>query len=235
MKNLAVVIICMLLPFMKSEAQLSKNKFEKEISIMAKANYLLYLPEHYKSAKDKKWPLMIFLHGSGERGDNLDQVKKHGPPKLVENGRQFDFILVSPQCPAGKRWDVNILNELLHFIIDNYAVDTNRIYLTGLSMGGYGTWDWAINNPKIFAAIAPICGGGDPQRACKIKNMPVWVFHGAKDNVVQPWRSEIMVDALKKCNANVKYTVYPDAGHDAWTQTYNNQELFEWFLQQKKK
>jgi len=210
----------------------TKHHFEKEITVMVQINYLLYLPEGYEQNDEKNWPLILFLHGAGERGNDLDLVKKHGPPKIVEQ-KDLPFIIVSPQCPAEKRWSVSDLDLLLEKIIKDHRVEKNRIYLTGLSMGGYGTWEYATENPERFAAIAPICGGGSPWQAYRLASMPVWVFHGAKDPVVPIEKSEEMVKALKKVNGNVKFTVYPEATHDSWTETYDNPELYEWFLKQK--
>lgn len=195
--------------------------------------YLLYLPENYQKKKTE-WPLILFLHGAGERGSDIELVKKHGPPKLVEE-KDFPFIIVSPQCPAELWWDVELLNELLDDVISKYQVDENRIYLTGLSMGGYGTWSLATKYPEKFAAIAPICGGGDPKNVSNMKTIPAWVFHGAKDSVVPLARSEEMVEALRYAEGFVTFTVYPEAGHDSWTETYNNKALYEWFLNFKKK
>lgn len=207
----------------------TKHHFEKEITVMVQINYLLYLPEGYEQNDEKNWPLILFLHGAGERGNDLDLVKKHGPPKIVEK-KDLPFIIVSPQCPAEKRWSVRDLDLLLEKIIKDHRVEKNRIYLTGLSMGGYGTWEYAMEKPERFAAIAPICGGGSPWQAYRLASMPVWVFHGAKDPVVPIEKSEEMVKALKKVNGNVKFTVYPEATHDSWTETYDNPELYKWFL-----
>jgi predicted esterase len=197
-------------------------------------NYLLYLPKNYAQDVNKKWPLLIFLHGSGERGDNLMQVAKHGPPKLAEEGKDFPFIVVSPQCREGGQWITAQLNDLLNQVIRENRIDTTRVYLTGLSMGGFGTWDWAIQNPERFAAIVPICGGGEPEKVWSIRKMPIWVFHGAKDNAVPLKRSEQMVEALKKVGNPVQFTIYPEAYHDSWTETYNNPALYEWLLKQQK-
>ncbi|MCX7009947.1 MAG: prolyl oligopeptidase family serine peptidase [Kiritimatiellaeota bacterium] len=199
--------------------------------------YLLYLPEDYAQSK-KKWPLILFLHGAGERGDDVQVVAKHGPPKLVAAGKQLPFIIVSPQCPQRDWWsnDLQIaaLDGLLKEIVSNYRVDTDRLYLTGLSMGGFGSWKLATEYPTRFAAVAPICGKGDPTKAKLIKDLPIWVFHGAKDPVVPIANSKDMVDALKQCGSDVKFTIYPDAQHDSWTETYNNPELYTWFLQHKR-
>lgn len=196
--------------------------------------YLLYLPKDY--AKKEAWPVLLFLHGAGERGDNLDQVKRHGPPKLIEEGKEFPFIVVSPQCPRDRWWEPLELSVLLDEIVEKNKVDQDRIYVTGLSMGGFGTWSLAAYVPRRLAAIAPICGGGDPiwVWARGLASLPVWVFHGAKDSVVPLERSEQMVQALKKRGGNVKLTVYPEAGHDSWTETYANPKFYEWLLEQKR-
>ncbi|WP_274361427.1 prolyl oligopeptidase family serine peptidase [Paenibacillus thermotolerans] len=204
----------------------------KEIVKTVRSNYLLYLPKQYEESEEK-WPLIVFLHGAGERGSDIEKVKIHGIPKIAEGRDDFPFIAVSPQCPEDSFWSVEIdaLDSLINEIADNYRVDTDRIYLTGLSMGGYGTWTLSIAYPDRFAAIAPICGGENPARAAAtLKNVPIWVFHGAKDNVVPLRESEQMVEALQRVGGNVKFTVYPDADHDSWTETYNNPDLYEWFL-----
>ena len=154
-------------------------KFEKQVVKTLKADYLLYLPKDYGKEADKKWPVLFFLHGSGESGADVEKVKAHGPPKLIAAGKEFPFIVVSPQSPGGG-WNVEVLNGLFDEIISKYKVDEDRVDPTGLSMGGYGTWAWALDLPRRFAAIAPICGGGTPRRARALRNLPVWVFHGRK-------------------------------------------------------
>ena len=195
-------------------------------------NYLLSLPKEYE--KQESWPLLVFLHGSGERGDNLDLVKVHGPPKLIAAGKEYPLIVVSPQCPKDGRWENLELHCLLDEIVEKYKVDQDRIYLTGLSMGGFGCWSLAAHRPERFAAVVPICGGGEPGSAKRLVSLPIWVFHGAKDEAVKLERSEKMVEALKKEGGSPKFTVYPDAGHDSWTETYDNPALYEWLLQQKR-
>lgn len=212
----------------------SAQSRQQDKQALLPVNYLLYQPKAYGQDKGKKWPLLIFLHGSGERGSDLAKVKVHGPPKLVEAGQDFPFIIVSPQCPADTRWSTDLLDGMLDQILRENRVDTTRIYLTGLSMGGFGTWDWAIASPKRFAAIVPICGGGKPEDVWAIRKMPTWVFHGAKDQAVPLQKSQDMVDALKKTGNPVQFTVYPEADHDSWTETYNNPALFEWLLKQQK-
>jgi predicted peptidase len=210
-----------------------EKHFEKDVKVHVKMNYLLFLPEGY-GKDDKQWPLILFLHGAGESGDNLAKVKVHGPPKIVEKKKDFPFVVVSPQSPA-RGWNVEALNALLDDVLAHYKIDKDRVYLTGLSMGGFGTWSLAAAQPKKFAAIVPICGGGRAEDAKRLKDIPVWVFHGAKDTVVSPKQSETMVNALKEAGAKeVKYTVYPNAGHDSWTETYNNPELYKWLLEHKR-
>ncbi|MHC4798542.1 MAG: carboxylesterase family protein, partial [Planctomycetota bacterium] len=164
------------------------QSFEKETKKTVRVNYLLYLPNQYPESKSR-WPLILFLHGAGERGDDLEKVKIHGPPKLIaREGKDFPFVIVSPQCPDNDWWSnerqIDSLNALLDDIVSRYRIDKERIYITDLSMGGFGTWQLAIEYPNKFAAIAPICGKGDPTKAARISHLPVWVFHGADDKVV---------------------------------------------------
>src|SRR4051812_21682260 len=166
-------------------------------------DYLLYLPRGYQDSK-QRWPLMLFLHGAGERGTDVQKVVTHGPPKNVTEHPDFPFILVSPQCPDHQTWSKDVLMGLLDEITRTYAVDTNRVYLTGLSMGGYGTWDLALSYPERFAAIAPICGGGNlisvllssRDKAVALQSLGIWAFHGAKDPVVPVSESQRMVEAV---------------------------------------
>ncbi|MCW3090255.1 MAG: Alpha/beta hydrolase family protein [Ferruginibacter sp.] len=209
-------------------AQQTAKKFVQE------TQYLLSLPEGYTADTTKKWPLMIFLHGSGERGDNLEKVKAHGPPKLIEAGKKFPFIVVSPQAKLSGGWEAENLYHLISSIKETYQVDKDRVYLTGLSMGGYGTWALAMKYPQEFAAIIPICGGGDTTDAWKLRHIPIWCFHGALDDVVPPSRDQMMVDAAERYNPSVKFTIYPDANHNSWERTYNNDSVYDWLLQHKK-
>jgi len=197
-------------------------------------SYLLYLPDGYDTGDGKEWPLLLFLHGRGERGDDLEKVKLHGPPKLIAGGKQFPFIVVAPQCPLEHWWSAVLAKPVLDEAIGAHAVDEDRVYVTGMSMGGFGTWELAVRHPEIFAAAAPVCGGGSPAFAANMKRLPLWVFHGAKDELVPIGESERMVKAVEEAGGNVKFTVYPEAGHDAWTETYNNPELYEWFLSHRR-
>lgn len=222
-----------------SQHPLKPEKFRWQVSRTGEIQYLLYLPKDYAPGSQQRWPLMLFLHGAGERGANVWNAAIHGPPSLVKQGKEFPFILVAPLCPAGQQWSNDPLLSLLDHLTARLAVDTNRIYLTGLSMGGYGTWSLALAHPEKFAAIAPICGGGKlidvllagRDKSAALKSLAVWAFHGAKDPVVPLDESERMVAALKRVGAEeVRLTVYPEAQHNSWTETYKNPELYEWFL-----
>jgi predicted peptidase len=192
--------------------------------------YLLHLPPGYDPAEDKHWPLMIFLHGLSKRGDDLEKLKVDDIPKMLEEKTDFPFVVVSPQCPAGSWWayEVKALKELIDHILATLGVDPNRIYLTGASMGGYGTWALATLHPELFAAIAPIAGGGVPLLAEQLKDVPVWAFHGDADDVIPFSESQLMVDAIRASGGNVKFTAYPGCGHA--TPAYEEAELYEWLL-----
>ncbi len=202
-------------------------------------DYLVYLPKARRTGRGGS-PLMVFLHGMGERGADLSLVARHGPPKLAERGHGFPFVLVAPQCPPGSAWvfQTDALRALLKEVIALYAIDTSRIYLTGLSMGGAGTWHLAAEHPRAFAAIVPICGRampalGFPERVKVLMDLPIWVFHGAQDKTVPIRESRVLVDALREAGSGVRFTVYPKAAHDSWTKTYANPKLYEWLLQQR--
>lgn len=199
-------------------------------------NYLVYLPQGSDAEDERGSPLMLFLHGAGERGEDLDSVKVHGPPRRIEEGAELPFIVVAPQCAAGQWWEAEVLGALLSKIEAEHNVDPCRVYVTGLSMGGQGAWALGDTFPGRFAAIAPICGplvrGANPRN---FLNVPVWCFHGAMDSVVNIEDSVAMVRMLRDAGCEVRFTVYPDANHDSWTETYDNPELYEWFLQHPKR
>lgn len=228
-----LLLLALLLPSLMLAQQReypSPGKQVKKLNI--DYNYLLFTPTNTEQVVNGEFPLIIFLHGAGERGDDLSLVKKHGPPKIVEENPDFPFMVLSPQCPKGDRWDALQLGMLLDHIVATQPVDMKRIYLTGLSMGGFGTWDFAIKYPRRFAAIAPICGGSiiHAFQADKVRYIPAKVFHGAKDQVVPVENSRRIVAALEKLGAWIQYTEYPEAGHDSWTETYADPKLYEWFL-----
>ena len=197
-------------------------------------NYLLYLPAQYRQDVRKKWPLILYLHGSEERGNDPSLVAREGIPTVVARDSSFPFIVVSPQCPPDMKWSPPALMKLLTAVEEKLRVDTSRIYLTGFSMGGYGTWRMAAAYPEVFAAIAPIAGGGDPKTAGKLKKIPVWAFHGARDENVPLTETTRMVDALKARGGKAKLTVYPDLEHYIWGRTYGNSKLYAWFLAHRK-
>ena len=207
----------------------TKRTLRKKITKRIGCGYLIFLPRDYKPA-GKRWPLILFLHGAGQRGSDLELVKEHGVAKIVGQRPDFPFIVVSPQCPADGWWTTDVLATLLDEVEKKYRVDKKRIYLTGLSMGGFGTWNLAMEQPDRFAALVPICGRGNPLLVHRIKHLPIWVFHGAKDKVVPLSNSIDMVRALRKHGAKPKFTIYPDAAHDSWTRTYENPRLYEWML-----
>lgn len=197
--------------------------------------YWPVLPAGYDKDPAKKWPLIMFLHGSGERGEDMAKVRVHGPHKYWEGRPDQPFVMIYPQVPSKQMWWFSeALNDVLDEVQRKYRIDPDRIYLTGLSMGGFGSWDWSMANPERFAAVVPICGRGDATDAARIKDIPVWVFHGLKDPVVSPRFSIELVEALAKVNGRVRYTFYPEAGHDSWTEAYKNPELYEWLLSQRR-
>lgn len=203
-------------------------------TVRSRIHYLAFLPKSYK-AKGDGVPLIVFLHGSGERGTDIEKVKAWGPPAIVEKNPDFPFMVVSPQLADGEAWHALALKGMLDEVLAKYNVDKRRVYLTGLSLGGYGAWDLASRYPNYFAAVAPICGGGITRSVGSMAAIPTWVFHGKKDTAVPEEESARMVEALKAAGGNVKYTMLPEAGHiDAWVHAYGEAGLFEWFLEQRK-
>jgi predicted peptidase len=201
--------------------------------------YMLFTPQDYQ-ADGRPWPLLLFLHGLGECSlDDLTRVKIHGPAKLVDSRPDFPFVLVTPQCPPPKgqmkdvptAWKAAQLIQLLDHVTNELNIDRTRVYATGLSMGGYGTWRLVAAYPERFAAAVPICGGGEPDRmAGPLSRVPIWAFHGAKDPTVPLARSREMVDAVRCAGGNVRFTVYPDVEHNSWEPTYDNPEVYDWLL-----
>lgn len=195
--------------------------------------YQLFIPE--SAQKAQSWPLMIFLHGSGERGDDIARVKVHGPPKLADRDPDFPFILISPLLPAEEDWDIGKLEAILDHVLETLPADPERIYLTGLSRGGHATWRWGAQNPDLFAALAPVAGRGDPDHACQLVDTPVWALHGDRDYVVEPEGSFTMSRAIRACGGqNSRLTIYPDLGHNAWDPAYADPALYLWLLSQRR-
>lgn len=219
-------------PAMKTET------LSLETGYPVSCRYWVAFPAGYDADPAARWPLLIFLHGAGERGDQLDAVKKHGPLKIIENGTPLPFLVIAPQCPAGDWWESTrqslTLAALLDAVVATHRIDPDRIYCTGLSMGGYGTWRFAMEHADRVAAVIPICGGGRWFAAAAMKEVPAWAFHGAKDTVVPLEESKKMVDALARAGGRARLTVYPDAAHDAWTETYANPDVYEWLLRHRR-
>lgn len=215
-------------------------------------NYRLLKPKDYDAAK--KYPIVLFLHGAGERGSDNRKQLVHGIKEFTTDDAMNDrpCFVVAPQCPSGQKWaDINwsapghtmpkkpsdslrLTMSLVDSLEKEYSIDSDRIYITGLSMGGYGTWDAIQRYPRKFAAAIPICGGGDPKETKQVAKLPIWVFHGARDGVVKPHRSQEMVAALKDAGGTPKYTEYPKAGHDSWSATYRDPKVHQWLFQQKR-
>jgi predicted peptidase len=202
------------------------------------AKYVVFVPHGYDGKK--KYPVILFLHGSGETGtDGQKQVKVGLGPAVKKRDKSFEFIAIFPQSHkrnwrAGSEDGMRAL-AILDEVEKDYQVDAKRVYLTGLSMGGYGTWSLAAAHPERWAAIVPVCGGGNAKDAEKIKDIPCWCFHGDADKAVKVELSRTMIQALKDAGAQPRYDEYPGVGHNSWDRAYATPELFEWLLQQKRK
>ncbi len=194
-------------------------------------NYLLYLPEDYDS-QGRQWPLMFFLHGAGSAIWNIDNIRTAGPPLLYEQDEYDDYILVCPQLHDDVHWDTDRLLALMQHIQQNYNADETRVYVTGLSRGGFGAWEFAVRYPNIFAAVVPI-SARDVAGVERLAQTPVWIFHGATDTGV-PWQgAQFMYNRLENVGGNVQLTMYPNVGHWAWEPAYEDEALWRWiFLQQ---
>ena len=210
---------------------------EMETVVSESLSYYLYYPKDYKSEKNKKFPLLLFLHGGGESGDSLSTIKSNGPPKLIVQGKQFPFLILAPQNPYKKKWwNTRAVAQLLDTIVENNKVDKNRVYLTGLSRGGGAAWEMAVQYPDKFAAMAVVCGMTPLPYANWIdKDLPIWVFHGDQDKSIPISESVNMVDKLKAMGYDVKFTIYEGVGHNSWENTYTNEELYSWFVKQRKR
>ncbi|HLX62774.1 MAG TPA: prolyl oligopeptidase family serine peptidase [Planctomycetota bacterium] len=211
----------------------SEHRLVRPISKTVESNYLLHLPVSYGKS-NTRWPLILFLHGAGERGNDLQKVREFGLARVCEYDPAFPFVVVSPQCPENDFWRNDVLLALLDEITETHSIDPDRIYLTGASMGGYGTWCLAAHEPQRFAAIAPLCGRAAGLWVWSLAQLPIWVFHGALDPVVPLRESQVMVDGLKALGCHVQFTVYKRCLHDCWTRTYRNQKLYDWFLSHKR-
>ena len=235
-----------------AEAQ-KMSEFQKEIFVSSGDTLPYRLLKPLETTDQKSFPLVIFLHGAGERGNDNEVQIKHIEPLFLENNnrQQYPCYVIAPQCPKESQWasfernaetlslkrkptaPTKMLLELIDKIKSNYPIDASRIYITGLSMGGFGTWDLISRYPEMFAAAVPICGGGDATQADKIKNVPLWAFHGAKDRIVAPQLSRKMISALQAIGGLPGYTEYPDVEHDSWVPAYREPLLLSWLFKQK--
>jgi predicted peptidase len=205
--------------------------------VKAKYNYLLYLPKDY-SKSEKKYPLLIYLHGGSQRGNDLNKLKVYGLPYLIDKGKNFDFIIVSPQCPENRYWTTeNWFEPLYSDLMMRYRIDTDKIYCTGISIGGYGVYIVAMDFPDKFTAIVPLCGGindSDTSRVCNICNIPIWTFHGTADDKIPINETERIVSRLRKCKGKIKFTKLQNEGHGIEYLYEIKSQIYEWLLKQKK-
>ncbi len=193
-------------------------------------NYLLYVPHSYAQDASSDWPLILFLHGSEQRGDDPALLQNFTLLTFAEKTGDFPFVAVIPQCPPNVHWSPGIVKVVLDSVESMLRIDLDRVYLTGFSMGGYGTWQTAAAFPHTFAAIAPICGMSDLPEVPRLAGIPIWAFHGAQDANVPVTESLKMIDTLRKSGADARLTVYPDLAHDCWTMTYRDSRIYLWFL-----
>lgn len=207
-------------------------EFEKEITRTVKGQYLLYLPKSYDPAR--KWPLLMYLHGGMGRGNDIGKMKWYPVVKMCYNNDSLPFIVLSPQCPEGETWtDHEMLIALLDKVVSEYAVDPARIYLAGYSMGGQGVWFLAYMHPERFAAIAPMSGVGNKLWASRLKNIPIWAFHGAEDELIPAVETEEMVETIKAQGGNIRTSIVRGRGHSP-PSIEEHEELFDWFLEQER-
>jgi predicted peptidase len=228
-----IIIISFLFSWNSFAQKEVKGKIQTKIVTEKELSYALHIPENTKEKK----PLIVFLHGSGEKGTDIEKVKIHGPFKYLKT-HNLDAYVLAPQCPENEYWDSEVLHRLILKIQKEYSIDTNRIYLTGLSMGGWGAWNLAFTHPDTFAALVPIAGFVDrvPMvENCKIASIPIRIFHGLLDNVVDVNYSIAIYKKIKTCNANIELTIFDDANHDSWSRVYDNKEIYDWMFKQIKK
>lgn len=210
------------------------SKFTKEATELG---YILTAPSDIKEGEEL--PLIIFLHGAGERGDNLDMLKVYCVPKLFTKNQEHDGIrafTISPQCPQEHTW-IDFKSELFALfdeIIEKYPIDKSRVSLCGISMGGFGTWELALSEPWRFSAIAPLCGGGMNWRAWYVKDIPIRVYHGRRDDIVPLSQSEAMVNSVRLQGGNVEFIIYDDLSHNCWDRAFEETDLIKWLVASKK-
>jgi len=198
--------------------------------------YIRYMPADAKQEArlGRKLPLIVFLHGSGEAGDDTYSVLANGPWHYADTHPDFPFIILAPQEEHDGEWSPEQLDDWLMLAEKGLPVDRRRVYLTGLSRGGQGTWDFAMRYPHLFAAIAPVSGYSNIDMPCRLKGIAVWAFHGLDDGIVPIAREQPVVDAAKACGVNIHYTIYDGVGHFVWERTYNDPDLYDWFLRYRR-
>jgi len=196
-------------------------------------DYLLYLPKEYDADTRVRWPLLVFLHGAGETGTNVARVAVNGPPAEIEKGRDFPAVVISPQAPV-YNWDPVALEAFIDDLSHQYRVDRSRICVTGLSMGGIGTWGLAVRHPERYAAVAPLCGYGDTSQAANMRALPVWAFHGMLDGTISYTYSTSMIEAVRQGGGDPRLTLYPSVGHDVWVPVYAGTEIYDWLFAQRR-
>ncbi len=253
------ILLFFLISFSIINAQ-NTDLFKKKAYVNQEGDVLLYrilepLLEYEECEKqEEKYPLVVFLHGAGERGDDNEKQLIHVAELFTRayNRVNYPCFFIAPQCPEEKKWvevswklkkhvmpaepsvTMKLTTDLINRLIKKYPIDTSRIYVTGLSMGGFGTWDLISRYPDKFAAAVPICGGGDENKAALIKDLPIWAFHGKNDKAVSVLRSRNMINAIKASGGTPVYTEYSELGHLCWNAAYNEKELLKWLFSQKK-
>jgi predicted peptidase len=259
----ALVVALLLSPLAPAQPPESRPDMDKLLDKLtftrdkASLPYRLLKPDGYDNDGKERYPLVVFLHGIGERGTDNKRQLRNGVEEFVKDStrKKHPCFLVVPQCPPDKLWSevtpagtrrnlplaqsptepAALVLELIDAVCKEYRIDADRIYLTGLSQGGYGTWDLIARRPALFAAAMPVCGGGDPAQAEKLAKLPIWAFHGDQDPLVPVERSRDMIAAIRRAGGEPKYTEYKGVGHDSWTQTYRNDEVLDWLFEQKKR
>lgn len=229
MKRIILFFLFTVVCFAQNE---TTGVFNSQINTQFELSYILNKPNNFKD----NMPLIVFLHGSGEKGDDLQKIKAHGPLKYLESN-QLDCFVLAPQCPENKYWDSDQLYLLINKIVAENKIDPRRIYLTGLSMGAWGCWNLAYRHPELFAALVPIAGYVDriPMvEGCKISSIPTRIYHGLLDDVVDVKYSIAIYKKLRTCNKDIELQIFDDAFHDSWTQVYNNPNIYKWMLEQRK-
>ncbi len=229
-----IVVATFVLQACSAQANLIEG--EQRIRVEETLQYYLSYPPGYFEGEDTSYGILLFLHGGGEAGGDLDDLQENGPPKMMAEGYPFPFLVLAPQNPHQKKWwDIKAVNQLLDSIVANNRVDKNRMYLTGLSRGGSAAWEMAVQYPDKFAALAVVCGmAPTPYAHWLEKKMPIWVFHGVEDQVIPVAESDTMVRKLVEMGYDVKYSRYENVGHNSWEKAYTTEELYQWMANQKK-